>query len=68
MIDMRKTIESYGSASLQLAYKAGGERVDIMTKDSPDRSMTLRFLAVEFDKIVEEYMYLRQFTNGRRAR
>ena len=69
MLKMARRVEVRGGGGhLELTYEANQTTVNIRTSDSVALQASLRFPVEDFDKLVEEYMYLRQFTNGRRVR
>ena len=68
MLKMAQRIDARGGGHLDLTYEANQTNVSIRTSETVALTASLRFPVEDFDKLVEEYMYLRQYTNGRRAR
>ncbi len=68
MLSMGQRIENLGGCTLHVAYDARATLVVISTSDGNSNRVSASFGVEEFDKLVEQYMYLRQFTNGRRVR
>lgn len=67
MLSMNKRIASLGGKSLLLTYEAGDERATVIMNENGSRIET-RFETTQLDRLVEQYMYIRQYSNGRRVR
>lgn len=67
MLSMAQSVENTIGQHIHIAYEAKATTVSVTTNDNGRRT-TIRFPVEEFDKMIEQYMYLRQFSNGRRAR
>lgn len=68
MLAMTERIESFGGRALSLSYEESSTSVSINARDEGANTIHLSLPAEQFDRMVEQYMYIRQFTNGRRAR
>lgn len=67
MLSMAQRIDS-NSGSIHVVYDVGATTVLITASDVSSHHASIRLPVEEFDKIVEQYMYLRQYAKGRRAR
>lgn len=68
MLSMNERIESFGGRALSLRYEEASTSVTINARDNSTNTIQLSIPAEQFDRMVEQYMYIRQFSNGRRAR
>ena len=67
MLSMAQSVENNVGGHIHIAYEGRATSVAVTINDGGRRT-TARFPVVEFDKMIEQYMYLRQYSNGRRAR
>lgn len=65
---MNERITSHGGRYLQLRYTASSSTLNLDAGDDSGDQVRLIIDATQMDTLVEQYMYVRQYTNGRRVR